>query len=365
MKKITLFLVCLFIFPSLTNAEVTYTSWNPADGAYETRTERTDRIRQYRRESSEAQQRMSTLAPVANYEVYIPVLFGITRKSFSPNFGDPRSGGRLHEGEDILAPKGTPIVSPTAAVVMRVGTGPSEGNYVYTANPGGETFVYMHLDRIGEGVTEGALLSQGSLIGYVGDTGNATSGPAHLHFEIHASSSEPMDPYPRLTLEFSLQEKMTYLSNIFTKVSDGDVLAQFLVQNFKSTFTAAKNASISLPDRINSALGTISSVPVVVTPTTSSVAGCPAGYVCRAALATSSSTFTRALKQGMTGEDVRTLQKLLNGKGFTVALAGPGSIGSETTYFGPATTAAVIKFQLSKNITPSVGYFGPVTQAAI
>lgn len=70
------------------------------------------------------------------------------------------------------------------------------------------------------------------------------------------------------------------------------------------------------------------------------------------------------LEFGARGEDVRFLQKLLNTHGFTVASSGGGSPGNETTYFGPATRDALIHFQKAKNITPAIGYFGPITRAA-
>jgi peptidoglycan hydrolase-like protein with peptidoglycan-binding domain len=74
---------------------------------------------------------------------------------------------------------------------------------------------------------------------------------------------------------------------------------------------------------------------------------------------------TRDLYRGMSGEDVRTLQGLLNTKGYTVALTGAGSPGNETIYFGPATEAAVIRFQIAHGISPAVGYVGPITRAAL
>jgi len=76
-------------------------------------------------------------------------------------------------------------------------------------------------------------------------------------------------------------------------------------------------------------------------------------------------TLTRNLSVGMTGEDVRTLQKILNARGYQVALSGAGSFGYESTYFGPATKAAVIRFQVARSITPAVGYVGPITRTAL
>ncbi len=75
--------------------------------------------------------------------------------------------------------------------------------------------------------------------------------------------------------------------------------------------------------------------------------------------------FTRDLKIGSTGEDVKELQKFLNKKGFTVALSGPGSLGNESTTFGPRTKAALIKFQQANAISPSMGYFGIKTRNTV
>lgn len=343
-----------------------------------------------------------------------------------------------------MAVKGTPIVSPTAAVVLRTGVGSGEGIYVYTANPGGETYVYMHLDKLGEGVVSGTVLEKGSLIGYVGNTGNASGGAAHLHFEIHDSNGTPIDPYPRTTATLSLQEKIQYLSKILTQTSDANALAQLLVVNFRSTFTQAVGAGITLPQIISSFM---SSIPVGTTPSPS-VNTLPAGdlalgskgnevvrlqlyliakntgpYAVRLAQASatgnfgamtqsalieyqasvgispadgyygvvtrakieanpissiptnptptpnsptpSTTTITRDLTLNSVGEDVRVLQKFLNARGYTVATVGAGSLGSETTFFGPATRAAVIRFQLAQSISPAAGYVGPLTRAKL
>lgn len=73
--------------------------------------------------------------------------------------------------------------------------------------------------------------------------------------------------------------------------------------------------------------------------------------------------FNVNLTTGSKGNDVMMLQKALNDGGWTVATSGPGSKGMESTFFGPATKAAVAKFQVAKGITPAVGYFGPLTRA--
>jgi len=75
--------------------------------------------------------------------------------------------------------------------------------------------------------------------------------------------------------------------------------------------------------------------------------------------------FNRNLKLGLSGPDVKELQKYLNKQGFKVSLKGAGSPGQETTFFGRATQAALIKFQKAKKISPAVGYFGPVTRKIV
>jgi peptidoglycan hydrolase-like protein with peptidoglycan-binding domain len=62
---------------------------------------------------------------------------------------------------------------------------------------------------------------------------------------------------------------------------------------------------------------------------------------------------------------VKALQQYLNAHGYTIAASGTGSIGNETTTFGPLTKAALVKYQKAKGITPAVGYFGPLTRAAV
>ncbi len=87
----------------------------------------------------------------------------------------------------------------------------------------------------------------------------------------------------------------------------------------------------------------------------------------------SGATFTRDLTLGSSGEDVKTLQKFLNGKGFKITSTGAGSPGQETTYFGRATLNALIKFQevnakdllTPAGLTKGTGFFGPSTRAFV
>jgi 6-phosphogluconolactonase (cycloisomerase 2 family) len=75
--------------------------------------------------------------------------------------------------------------------------------------------------------------------------------------------------------------------------------------------------------------------------------------------------FERDLYFGIVHGDVKILQKFLNDRGFIVATVGNGSPGQEITTFGPATRAALAAFQKVNNISPSIGYFGPLTRERV
>ena len=75
-----------------------------------------------------------------------------------------------------------------------------------------------------------------------------------------------------------------------------------------------------------------------------------------------SCTFTKSLTVGSTGAEVKCLQQYLNGAGYKVAASGAGSPGSESTYFGTKTKAAVAKWQAAMGVSPAAGYFGPVSR---
>ena len=112
------------------------------------------------------------------------------------SWGNPRSGGRSHQGIDIFAPKDTPVVSTTSGLVTRVGTNNLGGQVVWILGPGLERHYYAHLNRYGV-FRPGDRIEPGDVIGYAGNTGNARGGPVHLHYGIYRSGSAH-NPYPRL-----------------------------------------------------------------------------------------------------------------------------------------------------------------------
>ncbi len=114
-------------------------------------------------------------------------------RAFSNDWGNPRSGGRRHKGNDIFARPGTPVVAPVAGSVT-TRTGGLGGNSVYVRGVDGNTYYGAHLSRFGS--TGG--VSQGQIIGFVGTSGNARGGAAHLHFEIHPGNGAAVNPYSTL-----------------------------------------------------------------------------------------------------------------------------------------------------------------------
>jgi peptidoglycan LD-endopeptidase LytH len=122
---------------------------------------------------------------------------GVPVKRVANTWKAPRSGGRKHEGQDIFAKRGTPVVSATNGVVVRVGSNKLGGNVVSVVGNGGRLYYYAHLDRYAEGIAPGSEVFAGDTLGYVGTTGNAHNTPPHLHFGVYTASGA-VDPLPML-----------------------------------------------------------------------------------------------------------------------------------------------------------------------
>lgn len=107
-------------------------------------------------------------------------------------FGDAR-GKRSHQGIDIKAPKGTPVVAVTDGFIERVKEGGSGGKQIYLRDGSGRLYFYAHLDSWT--VNDFDEVKEGDTIGTVGDTGNAKGTTPHLHFEILlGKEKKPTDP---------------------------------------------------------------------------------------------------------------------------------------------------------------------------
>jgi len=112
--------------------------------------------------------------------------------TYTNDWHAPRTG-HLHQGCDIFASTGTPCVAVVSGVAS-TGEGKNAGLYIRLAGDDGNVYYYMHLDRFGQT----GRVAAGTVIGYVGDSGNAKGGPPHLHFEVHPGGGEAVNPYPIL-----------------------------------------------------------------------------------------------------------------------------------------------------------------------
>lgn len=112
--------------------------------------------------------------------------------SFTDDYGAPRGQGP-HQGNDILSPRGTPVVANVAGSFNQHPNGLG-GNAYYLNGDDGKIYYGAHLDSFSGAAGH---VSAGTVLGYVGNTGDAAGGPTHLHFEIHVGGVA-VDPYPTL-----------------------------------------------------------------------------------------------------------------------------------------------------------------------
>ncbi|MFA6307393.1 MAG: peptidoglycan DD-metalloendopeptidase family protein [Patescibacteria group bacterium] len=229
--------------------------------------------------------------------------------NFSDTYGAARSGGRSHEGTDIMVDQMTPLVAVVdGRVSYIVENDQGWGLAIYIEDSAGYSYRYLHINNDSPGtddnkeirsyafpknISRDAEVKTGQVIAFAGDSGNAETVAHHLHFEIWTPERISINAYSSLM------------------------------------------AAIGKP---------------VVSEDNNTIA---------------SYHFMRDLELGSEGDDVKALQVYLNANGFYVASSGVGSPGNESTYFGPATQDALSRFQRAKGISPAAGFFGVITRTYI
>lgn len=144
---------------------------------------------------------------LAGRRLIVPVA-GVEASDIADWFSVQR-GSRTHGALDIMAPRGTPVLSADDGRVLRVSENRAGGLTVYATDPGERlVYYYAHLDRYADGLAAGRLLARGDTIGFVGTTGNAPPNTPHLHFQMmlmHESrrywEGVPVNPLPFLTTD--------------------------------------------------------------------------------------------------------------------------------------------------------------------
>jgi murein DD-endopeptidase MepM/ murein hydrolase activator NlpD len=114
---------------------------------------------------------------------------------YSDTWHAPRSEGRKHLGVDFIAAWGTPILAVENGVIVRKGWDVLGGWRVSILGDSGTYYYYAHLAAYAAAQPIGYRVSSGEVLGWVGDTGNATGTP-HLHWEVHPFNGEAVNPYP-------------------------------------------------------------------------------------------------------------------------------------------------------------------------
>jgi murein DD-endopeptidase MepM/ murein hydrolase activator NlpD len=122
----------------------------------------------------------------------------VTKSQIANTWHAPRGDDRLHEGQDIFAPKGTPVLSATTGYVVKIGEDNLGGHTVSVVGDGGRKYYYAHLDCYASHLEVGDYVTRKTVLGYVGTTGNADGTPAHLHFGVYTTDGA-IDPLPLLS----------------------------------------------------------------------------------------------------------------------------------------------------------------------
>ena len=129
---------------------------------------------------------------------------GVVASVLRDTFAEGRdNNGRGHEAIDILAPRGTPVLAVDDGPIVKLFLSKPGGITIYQFDTTGQfAYYYAHLDRYADGLAEGQRLPRGSVIGYVGATGNANPDTPHLHFAIFRLGPEkqwwkgsPINPF--------------------------------------------------------------------------------------------------------------------------------------------------------------------------
>lgn len=122
----------------------------------------------------------------------------VSRREVTDTWQAARGVGRRHEGQDIFAAKGTPILSATNGYIYKIGENNLGGQTVSVISSGGRIYYYAHLDSYARGIEVGDRVTTRTVLGYVGTTGNAQGTPPHLHFGIYTLTGA-INPLPLLT----------------------------------------------------------------------------------------------------------------------------------------------------------------------
>lgn len=315
--------------------------------------------------------------------------------SFRNDFSEPRDGGaRQHLGIDIIASKMTPLVAVADGVIAFIAIPEASWGYAITIQtPDDYTYRYLHMNNDTPGTDDGAggieyayapglfrgvSVKKGQLLGWVGDSGNAESTTAHLHFEMRGPDRVAFNPYDSLYAasggvtsgkfeglttiagpEATPEEEAKFIAT--RQLQEGLVDAQ--VAELHAKLKTLKYYSGEITETFSSTTReAVRQFQVTESLTPSGIAdGLTQKRLNeRIQVATPAPTPTAnnssELSEGASGAAVKEVQTKLKDLGYFK--------GDATGYYGSVTKAAVIAFQKAKGIDP-IGIVGPKTKTAL
>jgi hypothetical protein len=184
---------------------------------------------------------------------------------------------------------------------------------------------------------------------------------------VYGSWSASTSPSARSFTFSGLLPNTTYHYRLIASDSSGNTSAFSEDHTFTTSVAATKDDGSSSKGGRRTSGGGGGYTPPPQTPTSTPILTRTASSTSCYTIAVPASAhiFTRTLQIGSTGNDVKELQKFLNSHGYRIAATGNGSPGKETTYFGPATKVALVKYQAVKKIAPASGILGPLTRTRV
>lgn len=177
---------------------------------------------------------------------------GATNKNIQSFWGATRDGGkRSHEGVDIFAERGTPILAVTDGRISSTGNRGLGGKQVWLRDGiFGSSIYYAHLDSIA--TSSGKRVKKGDTLGFVGNTGNARTTAPHLHFGIYKGYSGAINPLPFIKTQ-DIPKIKNKNTNTFGKVIRNNAeLRLGSSTKFQQIASLEKNDSVSILGKNNS-----------------------------------------------------------------------------------------------------------------
>ena len=194
--------------------------------------------------------------------------------SWTDTWGVPRSGGRTHQGQDLMGAKMQELVAVAdGTITYATTTGPSAGVMVELRATDGWTYSYLHLnndtpgtddgaavlqDMLGPGIERGAEVVAGQLIGFLGDSGNAEQTPPHLHFEMKSPQGVKVNAAPSLSkathLDASTGGSVPASTSPIPRLAGGDRVATAVAVSKEGWPDGSADAVVAAGDRYAEAL---------------------------------------------------------------------------------------------------------------